>query len=83
MKFLDKYKKLLMVAMGVAIFVVTLISLFNGTITWIWEGIAGISCSVLMVWVPEQLANLIIGIIKKITTKLLGNEGSKGYQDNQ
>jgi hypothetical protein len=71
MKFLDKYKKGLTVLMGVAIFVVTLISLYNGIITWVYEGLAGVSVSILLVWLPNEIAKLILAIIKKITNKLL------------
>jgi len=74
-KFVDKHKKLLMLAMGVAIFVVTLISLYHGKITWVWEGVTGCAIATLMVWIPEELSKLILSIIKKLTTKLLGNNG--------
>jgi hypothetical protein len=62
---------------GIAISVVTIISLYNGTITWIWEGLTGMSISTLMIWMPESIAKLILGVFNKLTNKLLNEQKGK------
>jgi hypothetical protein len=62
---------------GIAISVVTIISLYNGTITWIWEGVTGMSIATLMIWMPEAIAKLILGVFNKLTNKLLNEQKGK------
>jgi ABC-type lipoprotein release transport system permease subunit len=73
MKFLEQNRATILRIIGVLISLVTIYSLYAGTITWIWDGLVGCSISVLLIWMPESVAKLILGIINKLTKKLLSN----------
>lgn len=74
MKFLEKNRATILRIFGVIIFIITCHSLYTGSMAWAYEGLIAMSVSVLMVWMPESLAKLILGIIQKLTKKLLGNQ---------
>jgi hypothetical protein len=60
---------------AIAIIGFTLFSMYNGTITWIWEGLAGVAVGILCLLAPEQLVKVIFRIINKLLNKLLGKDG--------
>jgi hypothetical protein len=74
MKILNKYKASILRFIGIAIAITTILSLYNGKITWIWEGLTGISICVLLIWMPESIAKLILGVFNKLTNKLLNGD---------
>lgn len=45
---------------GILIIAMTLIFIWKGIFTWLWEGVAGISIGTILLLVPESIERIII-----------------------
>lgn len=70
---LKNWKEPISSLIGLAIIVLTILSMYNAQITWIWDGIIGTSIGALFFMIPDKVIKLIYSTAKKVITKLLGN----------
>jgi len=55
--------------LGFLIIFVTLIMVFIGNAAWVWEGIAGITLGVILLFAPDTLIKNFVELIGKFTKK--------------
>lgn len=58
---------------GLGIIVVTVISVLEGKITWMWDGTAGVCVGALFFLIPDKIVSLILDTLKAVKTKFLGD----------
>lgn len=68
-------------AIGVATMVTTLMLLFSGSISFVWEGIAGLAMGVILLLAPDTIIKKLGDVISAIGGRG-GNSGGNVTPDN-
>jgi O-antigen ligase len=73
MKFLTTHKQSILKILGIVIITLTILSVYQSHITWMWEGCIGLGVGILLFWVPQRVAGIVLKILNLVTKVLLGN----------
>lgn len=73
MNWLKNIKEPISSAIGLSIIVLTIMSMYNARITWLFDGLIGVSIGTLFFMIPDKLVKLIYEVVKKVINKMLGN----------
>lgn len=72
MKWLKNLREPITSLIGVVIAIITVAGVYEGRMTWQWEGLIGISVSILFLAIPDKIVVFILEQAQKISDKLLG-----------
>lgn len=68
-KLFDNIKAPITSLIGLAISIVTILSIYQGNISWQYEGLIGVSVGILFFLIPDKVVNLMLATFKKIIDK--------------